>query len=208
MMKKSIISIVIMCVALLSASTVSAQKSRWGVMVGADMTDLEFDQNLFSVNQNVGGTLGVMGELILPGVGFGFDAGLLYTMRGAELNLGEKPVWASQGYGKENCMLHYIEIPIHLKLKYNRLNGFENVLMPMVFVGPEFSFLVAHSDLQAMKYPAGEFGLNVGFGVEIKRKVQVAASYCKGMSYALKTKELDDFIAKNKTWKVTCTYLF
>lgn len=194
---------------VLSTGTTWAQSSsRWGVVAGADITDLKFDQNLFAVDKNYGATLGVTGELMMPGIGFGFDASFLYTQRGAKLHLGERPVWSIDGYGKENCMLHYIEIPIHLKFKFKNLNGFENTLMPILFAGPEFSFLVAHSGIDALKYPGGEFGVNVGAGFEILRKVQVNASYCWGMSYALKTKLLDDFIAKNRTLKVTCTYFF
>lgn len=200
---------VMLCFMVLSTGTTWAQSSsRWGVVAGADITDLKFDQNLFAVDKNYGATLGVTGELMMPGIGFGFDASFLYTQRGAKLHLGERPVWSIDGYGKENCMLHYIEIPIHLKFKFKNLNGFENTLMPILFAGPEFSFLVAHSGIDALKYPGGEFGVNVGAGFEILRKVQVNASYCWGMSYALKTKLLDDFIAKNRTLKVTCTYFF
>lgn len=206
-MKKQIISLVVLCVAFFSSSIAVAQ-GRWGVTVGADLTSIKFDQKLFKVDQNVGATAGVMGELMMPGIGFGFDAGVLYTQRGAKLHLGERPVWASQGYDKENCVLHYIEIPIHLKFKFKKLGGFENTLMPILFVGPEFSFLVGHSDIPAIKYPGGEFGLDTGIGFEILRKLQVNASYCWGLSYSVKTKQLDDYIGKNRTWKLTCTYFF
>lgn len=206
---KKILSIVMLCVAVLGIGTTRAQStSRWGVVAGADISTLKFDQDLFKVDQNVGATLGVMGELMMPGIGFGFDASLLYTQRGAKLHLGERPIWEVQGYGKENCMLHYLEIPIHLKFKFKNLGGFENTLMPMLFVGPEFSFLLAHSGIDAIKYPGGEFGLDMGLGFEILRKFQVNLSYCTGMSYAVKTKLLDDFTAKNTTYKLTFTYLF
>jgi hypothetical protein len=206
-MKKTIVSLVVLCMAFLSSGVAMAQ-GRWGVTLGADLTNLVFDQKLFKVNYNVGVTAGVTGELMMPGIGFGFDAAVLYTQRGAGLHLGDKPLWASQGYGKENCMLHYLEIPIHFKFKYKNLDGFENTLMPIIFVGPEFSFLMGHNDLKAMNYPGGEFGLDVGLGAEIFRKFQVNASYTWGLSYCIKTKQLDDFIGKNRTWKLTCTYFF
>ena len=64
-----------LCVAVLGIGTTRAQStSRWGVVAGADITTLKFDQDLFKVDQNVGATLGVMGELMMPGIGFGFDA--------------------------------------------------------------------------------------------------------------------------------------
>lgn len=206
---KKILSIVLLCIAMFGSVTVSAQSTtRWGVVVGADLTNMKFDQDLFSVDKNVGATAGVMGELMMPGIGFGFDASLLYTQRGAKLHLGERPVWAAEGYGKENCMMHFIEIPIHLKFKFKNLQGFENTLMPILFAGPEFSFLVAHSDIEALKFPGGEFGVTVGAGAEILRKFQVNASYCWGLSYTAKTKLLDDFTARNRAWKLTVAYLF
>lgn len=204
---KKILSIVMLCVAFMGVSTMAAQ-NRWGVVAGVDYTDLKFDQNLFAVDQQVGATVGVTGELMIPGIGFGFDAAFLYTQRGAKLHLGERKVWADQGFGDERCMLHYIEVPIHLKFKFKNLGGFEHTLMPILFAGPEFSFLVGHNNIDALKYAGGEFGLNVGVGAEIVKKVQVNASYCWGLSYALKTKQLDDFIAKNRTWKLSCTYFF
>lgn len=194
-------------IAMLGVNEVQGQ-TRWGVVAGVDYTNLSFDQDLFTINQNVGATAGVTGELMIPGIGFGVDASLLYTQRGATLNLGERPLWSSQGYGKENMLLHYLEIPIHLKFKFKNLNGLENTIMPILFAGPEFSFLVGHSNIKAMEYAGGEFGIDVGVGCEILQRFQVNASYCWGMSYALKTKQLDDFSARNRCWKLACTYFF
>ena len=204
---KKILAIVILFIAMLGVNEVQGQ-TRWGVVAGVDYTNLSFDQDLFTINQNVGATAGVTGELMIPGIGFGVDASLLYTQRGATLNLGERPLWSSQGYGKENMLLHYLEIPIHLKFKFKNLNGLENTIMPILFAGPEFSFLVGHSNIKAMEYAGGEFGIDVGVGCEILQRFQVNASYCWGMSYALKTKQLDDFSARNRCWKLACTYFF
>ena len=204
---KKILAIVMLFIAMLGVNEVQGQ-TRWGVVAGVDYTNLSFDQDLFTINQNVGATAGVTGELMIPGIGFGVAASLLYTQRGATLNLGERPLWSSQGYGKENMLLHYLEIPIHLKFKFKNLNGLENTIMPILFAGPEFSFLVGHSNIKAMEYAGGEFGIDVGVGCEILQRFQVNASYCWGMSYALKTKQLDDFSARNRCWKLACTYFF
>lgn len=206
---KKILSILLLGIALFGATTASAQSyGRWAAVAGVDITSLRFDQTLFTVDKNIGATAGVMGELMFPGIGFGVDASLLYTQRGAKLHLGERPIWSKEGYGKENCLLHYIEIPLHLKFKFKNLNGLENTIMPILFVGPEFSFLVGHNKIAAIEYAGGEFGLDVGLGLEILRKFQVNASYCWGFSYALKTKVLDDFSGNNRTWKVSLAYFF
>lgn len=213
-MKKILLTIFVLT-ALFCGSTASAQV-RFGAVAGIDITTLKFNQSLFTVDQSVGYTAGVIGELMLPGVGFGVDAALLYTQRGATLHLGEKEVWSTQGYGVERSYLHYLEIPINLKFKYSNLNGIENIIMPYVFAGPSFSFLLAHNKIKAsdsdksgpLDYAGGEIAINVGLGFELYKKIQVSGSYGWGMTYALKTKLLDNFSAQNRTWKITVAYMF
>lgn len=205
-MKKIFLTIFVLA-ALFYASAASAQ-IRLGAVAGADITTLKFNQSLFTVDQSLGYTAGVIGELMLPGIGFGLDASLLYTQRGATLHLGEKKIWSSEGYGTERSYLHYIEIPINLKFKYSNLNGIENIIAPYVFAGPSFSFLVAHSKIEALDYAGGEIAINVGLGFELYKKIQVSGSYGWGMTYAVKTKLLDDFSAQNRTWKITVAYMF
>ena len=201
----------ILCLALVAsmigAFSASAQ-FRYGPMLGIDITNLKFRQDLITVDKSVGFSTGIATEMMFPGIGFGVSSGIFYEQRGATLNLGEKLVWASQGYGKERSYLHYIEIPIHLRLKYTRLNGMEDYVAPFVFGGPSFSILAAHSNVKALKYAGGEMGLTVGLGVEIFKNWQVQASRTWGMVYAVKTKLLDDFSAKNRTWDIRVVYLF
>lgn len=204
---KKILSIVMLCIAIFGAGSVSAQ-ARWGVVAGMNLSKLSFDQNLFTVNSKAGASVGVTGELMMPGIGFGVDASLLYTQRGTKLHLGERPIWANQGIGEHTTSLHYLEIPLSLKFKFKNLNGIENTIMPILFVGPEFSFLLAHNKLDALSYSGGEFGIHMGVGCEILRMVQVNASYCWGLSYAVKTKLLDDFSARNRNFRVSATYFF
>jgi hypothetical protein len=88
------------------------------------------------------------------------------------------------------------------------MQGLEDYVAPYVFGGPTISFLAAHSSVDAYSYAGGELGLQAGLGFEIYKNWQVQASYTWGMTYALKTKLLDDFSARNRTWSVRVTYLF
>ncbi len=196
-----------LCALMFGVQKASAE-TRWGVTAGVDITTLKFNQNLMQVDQSVGYSAGLVGELMIPGIGFGVDASLLYTQRGATLHMGDQKVWASDGYGNQRSYLHYIEIPINLKFKYTNLNGVENTIAPIAFAGPDFSFLVGHNTNNALSYAGGEFGVHVGLGAELFHKFQVTGSYGWGMSYAVKTKKLDDFSAKNKGWKIMFTYMF
>lgn len=204
---KKIIACVIAVVAIFGASKVSAQ-FRYGAVAGVDFTDLKFRQDLITVDKSTGFSAGVIGEMMFPGIGFGLDIGMMYEQRGATLHLGERKVWQSDGYGDERSYLHYINIPLNLRFKFAQLGGFEEYLAPFVFGGPSLSLLVGHSDIPALEYAFGEFGLSVGGGVEILKDWQVSASYTWGMCYALKTRLLDDFSAKNRTWDIRVAYFF
>lgn len=207
-MKKLLIIAALCCVVMLIPAKASAQTFRYGPTIGVNMTDLIFKQDLVTVDQSVGFHAGVQGELMFPGIGFGIDIGLMYTQRGATVNLGEKEIWSSLGYTNPRVYLHYAEIPINLRFKWTRMNGLEDYIAPYVFGGPTFSILAGHSDLDAFKYAGVDLGLQAGLGFELFRRWQIQASYTWGMTYALKTKLLDDFSARSRTWSLRLTYMF
>lgn len=205
-MKKILTTLIIMC-ALLGASTASAQL-RYGVIAGASINNLDFNQDLITVDSEVGYSAGGFAELMFPGVGFGLDFGLMYSQRGATLHLGEKEVWAADGYGNERAYLHCVEIPINLRFKFHRLNGFEDYCAPFLFGGPSFTLLAGHGNIDALEYAGGEVGLQAGVGVELFKKWQVSANHNWGMTYSLKTAKLDDFSARNRSWNIRVSYFF
>lgn len=204
---KKIVAAIIVLFTLVGAVETSAQ-FRYGPTAGINLTDLNFKQDLASVDKSVGYSAGIMGELMFPGIGFGIDIGLQYEQRGATLHLGEYKMWAEQGYGSPRAYLHYAVIPIHLRFKYTNLNGFEDVLAPFIYAGPSVGMLVGHSKLDCMSFPFGELGVDMGIGAEIKRNWQVSVSYNLGVTYALKDKILTNYSARNSTWALRVAYLF
>lgn len=206
-MKRKLVSTIILMAAFLLPLSSNAQFRR-SVVAGVNINDLVFKQDLAGVSSLVGAQAGVEGELMFPGIGFGLSFGLMYNQLGAQVNLGEKKIWASEGYGNEKLYLHNITIPLHLRFKWTRLNGFEDTLAPLIFGGPEFSILAGHSKCDAIKWAGGDLGLTAGVGAEIFKKWQVTASYTWGMTYSLKTKLLDDYSARQRHWAVRVAYFF
>ncbi len=193
---------------LLMAATDAAAQFRWGPTAGLTLTNLNFKQDLLPVSQVTGGSGGVQIEMMFPGVGFGFDTGLIYELRGADIDWGAKKMWASQGMGKERLYLHYVDIPLHLRFKYTRLGGVEDYVAPLVFGGPSFGLMMGHSTNKALKYAFGEVGLAAGIGVELYKRWQITASYTWGMTYAMKAKTLTNYSAQNRTWDFRVSYFF
>ena len=146
--------IFILAVILASALTASAE-FRWGPTVGVNFSTFHWKQDLAKTSMLTGGQAGVMGEIMIPGIGFGIDLGLRYNLHGAHVDFGEHEVWASDGIKNQNVWLHTIEIPFNLRFKWTRMNGFERTLAPFVFGGPVFSFTVGTNDAPAIEHPAG-----------------------------------------------------
>lgn len=196
-----------MALVMAGAAFSAAGQFRYGPTVGVSMTDLHFKQDLFKVEQQVGFGAGIAAEMMFPGVGFGIDLGLSYEMRGAKLDLGSREMWASQGLGNEPMRLHTIVLPIHLRFKYTRLNGFEDKLAPIVYAGPQFGFVAGHSKLaNSFEYAGADLGIDFGFGAEIFRRWQVTFGYTLGMTYVTKAKILTNFSARNRIWNLKLVY--
>lgn len=201
---KKILALIILLVSAVGAFA----QFRYGPIAGVTVNTLKFKQDLVSISQQVGYTAGVQGELMFPGIGLGIDIGLMYNQQGAKVGLGEKTVWASDGYGDERVFIHNLLIPVHLRFKYTRLNGIEEKIAPLIYGGPDFNIQLAHGRCKAFDYSGGDLGLTVGGGVELFQHWQLTVSHTWGMTYALQTKLLDGFTARSRQWMVRLAYFF
>ena len=207
-MKKTVRIAIASLLAILWLAPAAKAEFRWGPTAGAVFSNLQFKQDLMEVNGATGAAAGVVGEMMFPGIGFGIDISALYSMQGATLHLGDREIWAADGFGTRRSYLHTLSIPVDLRFKWTRLNGLEDIIAPFVFGGPVFDFHVAHNSIDAMKYAIGSVGIQAGLGVELKKRWQLQASYVWGMTYAMKATKLIDYSAKSSYWNVRVAYLF
>lgn len=194
--------------AMLSAVISASAEFRWGVEAGYVYSDFHWKQDLVTSKGSSGFQAGLAGEVMIPGVGFGIDFGLMYRMHGGKVNFGERKVWASDGFGNEQIWLHQIVLPLHLRFKYTRFGGLERVFAPFAYAGPEFSFTVAHNKPTPLEYPAGSVGIQVGLGAELFQKLQISAGYTWGVTYEVRTIKLDNFSARSEYINVNIAYFF
>lgn len=210
-MKKTAKILIPAVMAAISLHAAAQSSTRWGVTVGGNYNEIHFKQtDIFSTDKMFGGVAGVTGEMMLSGVGFGLDASLLYDLKQGRLHMGDREVWRSRGLGDEVCRLHYIDVPLNLKFKYRNLNGVENTIAPIIFIGPTFSFLAGHNNIgqDEMKYTTVSVVLHGGLGMELFNKLQINASYNFSVGESCRTRLLDEHNAKCRTWQVTATYFF
>ena len=199
---------IIAVLALLCGATASAQtETRWGVTAGANYNEIHLKQSdIMPVDKAFGPMVGLTGEMNIQGIGFGVDLSLLYSS--GKLHYGDYKVWSSLGIGNETVRMHSIDVPLNLKFRWHKMNGFEDKLMPFVAVGPTFSFLVSSNLKDVNHYTPVSVIMHFGAGIELYRHLQLQGGFNFSIGQTLRTQLLDENIAKNRYWTLTATYFF
>lgn len=195
-----------------AVATPASADFRFGLKAGAAISDLKFDNSVFS-KDNIGGfTGGVMAEFTIPVVNLGVDASILYARRSTDVLVSGNETTPVQ-YKTDNR--DYIDIPINLKWKIG-LPVVGKIITPFITTGPDFSFLCSKKNFEnAWENRSFDVAWNVGAGVQLFNKVQVAASYGFGLTNSVSgdmalagTNITDDIKGKNRFWTITLAYLF
>lgn len=180
---------------------------RWGPTASVNFNTFHWKEPLLETHLQAGFDAGIMTEIMIPGIGFGVDAGLTYGMRRGRVNFGEWEAWKSQGFGDENVVLHTINVPLHLRFKYTRLEGIEETIAPLAFAGPVFQFN-AGNNCKALEQPFGTVALDFGLGCELFQKYQISVGYLWGLSYSAKTKVLENLSARSDGFRINLAVFF
>lgn len=179
-------------------------------MLGVNGSSFFWRQNLVTTHYKIGGSAGIFGELMIPGIGFGIDVGLRYQLNGAKVNFGERPVWsgAPDYMGNEDVWFHTLQIPLNLRFKYTRLDGVERIVAPFVFAGPVFTFNLATNKIPVIEHPGGTVAIQLGAGAELIEHLQISGGYYFGVSYQVRTIKLENFSARPQGWFINAAWLF
>lgn len=201
------ISILFAALVLTAAAVMAQSSSRWGITAGANINTIHFKQSDILESKTMWGPqLGVTGEMNFSGIGFGVDASLLYSLDQGKVNYGGREAWSSLGYGDETVAMHYIDVPLHLKFKWHRMEGLENTIMPLLYLGPQFSFLAGANHKSLNTYAPVSVYMDMGLGVELMERVQIRGGYKFSIGQSFHTKLLDENVAKNRTWYFNVTW--
>lgn len=206
---------ILMLVAFATLFSVPASAQiKFGVKGGLDVTNLKFNQDVYSKDNRAGFYLGPTVKFSL--IGIGFDASLLYDQRSADLTSD----WIVDGSGKnvnftdKSVTQKQIAIPINLRYTIG-LGSLANVFL---FAGPQFGFNVAGDkslgDGNDWKWKDSNFSVNVGFGFTVLNHLQLNANYNIACG---KTGEISDdsviegiknYHARYNAWQVGLAYYF
>lgn len=206
---------IIAVLALIIATAVPATAQfRIGPRVGIAVNKLHFNKEVFDTNNRTGFTGGLEAEFMIPGLGLGVDASLMYVRRSAEMEFEATSDDAGGNFVTATSVrnLDYLDIPVYLKWKFG-LPVVGSIVKPYVFTGPDFAFLLSSKHIVAnIESGKCDVSWNFGLGVELFSHLQVGASYGIGMNKAAKATGLvsnaSSISGKTRCWTVTAAYLF
>lgn len=195
---RKLISIVALCCMCLLAVPAKAQ-FKFGVRGGANFSELHIKD--YKTNVATGWYIGPTAEFIVPLIGIGLDASLLYSRVNSEVDL----VVADRTY-----KLDYFTIPVNLKYKLQL-----PAVKPFLYAGPEFSahFNDNFSDIwdaienitnvERFKASKSDVKMNVGAGIELLNHLEVFVNYNFGFKNTIR-----HFDSKTTMWRVGGAYYF
>ena len=195
-------------ISLLAAVPAQAQ-FKLGLKAGANLvnapSDIEDIKGL-SAEGTTGFFVGPMAKFIIPVIGLGLEADVLYSRTGAKV-------------GGEEINKNSIEIPVYLRYEF-ALPLVSKVAVPFIAAGPQFGFAFGSTDEMTewgkYEYKKSNLSLNLGAGAILLSKIQLHVNYNIALG---KTSELTDISgawdgaknamdSKTNTWQISAAYIF
>ncbi len=196
---KKIILLAACVLSLLSIVPAQAQIN-FGVKAGVNMSNFDYDEIEYAAGNVTGFTGGVMVEALVPIIGIGVEASVMYSLKG-----GQVPVAIDEA---KNFETENIDIPINLKWKM----GVPYIGKVFLIAGPSFKFKLDDTFTENVKNQTNfDLSINAGGGVELFNKIQIAAQYGWGLGEdEVEVDWLSSEIVKfnNRYWTFTAAYLF
>lgn len=203
--KRIIIFVAIVLGSLLSVPSFAQLKL--GVKGGVDLDNPTKFSDAFNVDNLSSYYVGPALELMLPmsRVDFGIDVALLYS--------NNKMKVTNESISKD-VTNQYLMLPLNAKIKFGlgsemiKIYGLAGPYVGYLISGDKISFPEIGDDIKAKSF---EGGLNLGFGFELFRMVQIGANYKIKLTddYSLEKPEWSDpFNGKSQTWSLTAAVFF
>jgi hypothetical protein len=203
---KKIVGIALLALMTLIIVPVNAQVS-FGVKGGVNISSVHFNNEIVSSDNITGFSIGPMVEIMVPYVGVGVDAAILYSQKGMADVKGKDVTRV----GKE-LTTDYIDVPVNFKWKFGL-----PVIKGYFAAGPYASFKVSgekiwnipgmiNSEFETKSFAAG---VNVGLGAEVLRHIQVGFNYGLGLTSNYSgTVENESYEGKQRGWTISAAILF
>lgn len=197
---RRITQIAIIVAIIMTATSTAQGQVRFGIKGGITLNELKWDKEIVNKENRAGFTAGLMIEIGMPVVGLGIDASVLYAHREDDMYF-------------EDIKLKrdFLDIPLNVKYKI-QIPVLSKIISPFVTTGPDFALVLGDTDKGDFKTRKWNTSWNVGFGVELFRKLQIHANYgigiTKAFKYIGKDVNSEPIEGKDKLWTITAAYMF
>lgn len=197
----------------LFASMPAAAQFNFGVKGGVNLAErptLNAEEFKSSVKGSTGWYVGPTAKFIIPVVGLGFEANVLYSQTNIEIE-------------GQNMQAQSIDVPLYLRYELS-LPVVNNYIEPFIAVGPQFGWNIGEksitleniADLASCEYNIKDsnISLNFGLGFILFNHLQIHGNYNLALG---KTADITGTVlnlrkeiteVKTNTWQVSLAYIF
>ncbi|MDR1200815.1 MAG: PorT family protein [Tannerellaceae bacterium] len=208
---KKILGIVLVSLMTLIIVPVNAQIN-FGIKGGVNISSVHFNNDIVSSDNITGFNIGPMIEIMVPYVGVGVDAAILYSQKG----MADAKMKDTNKRG-ENLTTDYIDIPVNFKWKFGL-----PVIKGYLAAGPYASFKVGGDKIweipgaisSEFKTKSFAAGLNFGLGAEVFKHLQVGFNYEWGLTNNYSGVDIYSSLGdqriegKHRGWTISAAILF
>ena len=207
---KKLFTLVLMTVALLTATTASAQV-KFGVKGGLNVTDMHINDEVFDKSNQAGWYIGPTVKVSLPVTGLGVDIAALYDYRSAKVT----------DPSNEEVKVKQQSINVPVNLRYGI--GLGSLASIIFHAGPQIGFNVGDknfkwTDTSNYALKKSNFSFNVGLGVSVAKHLEVTGNYniaCGKTADATFLKTVQNVAgtavkshSRNNSWQIGLAYYF
>ena len=195
------------------ASMPAAAQFNFGVKGGVNLAErptLNAEEFKSSVKGSTGWYVGPTAKFIIPVVGLGFEANVLYSQTNIEIE-------------GQNMQAQSIDVPLYLRYELS-LPVINNYVEPFIAVGPQFGWNIGEksitleniANLASSEYNIKDsnISLNFGLGFILFNHLQIHGNYNLALG---KTADITGTVlnlrkeiteVKTNTWQVSLAYIF
>ena len=206
---KKILSLVIMAVAMMYATTANAQV-KFGLKGGLNVTNMSLDESVLDASNKTGFFVGPTVKFTLPLVGLSLDASALYDQKEAKVSADDN--------SETTVRQKSLNIPINVRYGIG-LSSLANVF---IFAGPQWGFNVGDknfkwNDQSNYSLKKSNFSVNVGLGATLVSHLQVTANYniacgkTAELSWSDAASTAGNVVtgkSRNNSWQIGLAYFF
>ena len=209
-MRKFLAATLFLCTVATTAVTAQID---FGIKAGANLPEaptLNVDDFKSSIRGNTGWFVGPTAKFIIPVVGLGVEANLLYSQANIDID-------------GQNILTQSIEVPLMLRYELS-IPAINRIIEPFIAIGPQFGWNIGDksftldniADIAGREYRIKDSNtsLNLGLGLVLFNHLQIHGNYNLALGKTADitgtivdfTKELAEI--KTNTWQVSLAYIF